>query len=54
MPAAVVFRQGDRPQSCAVVMAGFLARQRVVSGRNQISSFYVPGDMPNLIPCICP
>jgi hypothetical protein len=29
-------------------MTGFLARQRVVSERNQISSFYVPGDMPDL------
>lgn len=43
-----VARQGDRPQSCAIVVGGFLVRQRVVSTRNQISAFYVPGDMPDL------
>ena len=43
-----VLRQGDAPARCAVVMTGFLARQKVVSERNQISSFYVPGDMPDL------
>ena len=43
-----VVRQGDRPQSCAIVVGGFLVRQRVVSARNQISAFYVPGDMPDL------
>jgi len=43
-----VARRGDRPQSCAIVVGGFLARQRVVSTRNQISAFYVPGDRPDL------
>src|SRR6201987_25067 len=43
-----VLRQGDAPTRCAVVMTGFLARQKIVSERNQISSFYVPGDMPDL------
>jgi CRP-like cAMP-binding protein len=43
-----VIRQGDRPVQCAVVMSGFLSRHRVVCERNQISSFYVPGDMPDL------
>jgi CRP-like cAMP-binding protein len=43
-----VLRQGDAPIRCAVVMTGFLARQKIVSERNQISSFYVPGDMPDL------
>ena len=45
---ACVARQGDRPKRCVVVMRGFLARQRVVSARNQICAFYVPGDMPDL------
>ena len=45
---AHVVRQGDRPTSSTVVMSGFLARQRVISDRNQISSFYVAGDMPDL------
>ncbi|MET3997757.1 CRP-like cAMP-binding protein [Bradyrhizobium sp. S3.9.2] len=43
-----VVRQGDRPTCSTVVMSGFLARQRVISTRNQISSFYIAGDMPNL------
>lgn len=40
--------EGDRPSNCTIVLAGFLARQRVVSDRTQISSFYVTGDMPDL------
>ncbi|WGD50043.1 Crp/Fnr family transcriptional regulator [Bradyrhizobium sp. CB1650] len=43
-----VVRQGDRPLSCTVVMKGLVSRQRVVADRNQITSFYVPGDMPDL------
>jgi CRP-like cAMP-binding protein len=41
-------REGDKPSSCIVVIDGFLARQRVVNDRNQISSFYMAGDMPDL------
>lgn len=41
-------RQGDRPTNCTVVMSGFLSRQRGIADRNQISSFYVMGDMPDL------
>lgn len=41
-------RQGEQPSSCTVVKAGFLSRQRIVAERNQISSFYVSGDMPDL------
>jgi CRP-like cAMP-binding protein len=43
-----VRRQGERPVQCAVVVSGLLSRQRIVCERNQISSFYVPGDMPDL------
>jgi CRP-like cAMP-binding protein len=43
-----VVRQGDRPTHSTVVMSGFLSRQRVISARNQISSFYIAGDMPDL------
>lgn len=43
----IVLRRGDRPVQC-VVMSGLLSRQRVVCERNQISSFYVPADMPDL------
>ncbi|WP_229195473.1 Crp/Fnr family transcriptional regulator [Bradyrhizobium acaciae] len=47
-PGECLARQGDRPASCAVVMGGFLSRQRVASDRTQITSFYVPGDIPDL------
>jgi hypothetical protein len=43
-----VLREGDKPAGCIVVTSGFLSRQRVVSARNQISSFYIAGDMPDL------
>ncbi|MET4219932.1 CRP-like cAMP-binding protein [Bradyrhizobium sp. LB14.3] len=43
-----VLRQGDKPGVCIVVMSGLLSRQRVVNARNQISSFYIAGDMPDL------
>ncbi|MCA1402543.1 Crp/Fnr family transcriptional regulator [Bradyrhizobium sp. BRP56] len=43
-----IARQGDVPVHCAVVMTGLLSRRRVVSERNQISSIYVPGDIPDL------
>ncbi|MHC1946103.1 Crp/Fnr family transcriptional regulator, partial [Bradyrhizobium sp. UFLA06-06] len=43
-----IARQGDVPVHCAVVMTGLLSRRRVVSERNQISSIYVPGDVPDL------
>ncbi|MCK1392516.1 Crp/Fnr family transcriptional regulator [Bradyrhizobium sp. 1] len=41
-------REGDSPTSSTVVMSGVLSRQRVISERNQISSFYIAGDMPDL------
>ncbi|MCC8955360.1 Crp/Fnr family transcriptional regulator [Bradyrhizobium sp. Pear77] len=43
-----VARQGECRCTGAVVMDGFLSLRRVVSERNQISSVYVPGDMPDL------
>jgi CRP-like cAMP-binding protein len=43
-----VLRQGDKPGVCIVVMSGLLSRQKVVNARNQISSFYIAGDMPDL------
>lgn len=44
----IAVHQGARALGCTVVMAGFLSRQRVISDRNQISAFYVPGDIPDL------
>ena len=44
----LVARPGDRPIDCSVILSGFLCRQKIVSTRNQITSFYVAGDMPDL------
>ncbi len=41
-------REGESPTNSTVVVSGFLSRQRVISARNQISSFYIAGDMPDL------
>jgi CRP-like cAMP-binding protein len=41
-------REGDRPTNSTIVINGVLSRQRVISARNQISSFYIAGDMPDL------
>lgn len=43
-----VWREGGRAFHCGIIMNGFLVRQKIVSGRNQILSFYVPGDLPDL------
>jgi CRP-like cAMP-binding protein len=43
-----VLREGGRAFHCTIVITGFLCRQKIVSGRNQILSFYMPGDMPDL------
>lgn len=43
-----LLRDGDRSFRCAVVVNGFLFRQKTVIGGTQILSFYVPGDMPDL------
>lgn len=43
-----VLHEGDRASSCAIVMRGFLLRQKIVGSRSQILSIHVPGDMPDL------
>jgi CRP-like cAMP-binding protein len=43
-----VLRQGHRTNRCTIVMSGFLARQKLLGERNQILSFHVPGDIPDL------
>ncbi len=44
----IIARPGERPLSCCVVLSGFVCRQRIVATRNQVTSIYVPGDMPDL------
>ena len=43
-----IARVGDRPSHCTLLVEGFVMRQKVVGGKNQILAFYVPGDAPDL------
>jgi CRP-like cAMP-binding protein len=43
-----VLQEGDRASHCAIVMRGFLVRQKIVGSRSQILSIHLPGDMPDL------
>ena len=44
----VIEREADAPAHCFLIFEGFVIRQKVVGGRNQILAFYVPGDAPDL------
>jgi CRP-like cAMP-binding protein len=47
---ADVFREGDRPSQCCLLVEGFLTRYKDLSnGKRQIMAFYVPGDIPDLL-----
>jgi CRP-like cAMP-binding protein len=43
-----ISREGERITQCCLVLSGFLYRQKVIGGRTQILSYYVPGDLPDL------
>src|SRR3954468_3648632 len=44
-----VARPGDIPSRCTLVLGGFLCSSKLVNGtRRQITSFFVPGDIPDL------
>ena len=44
-----IAREGDRPSSVTLLLAGFACRYKLVSdGKRQITSFHIPGDMPDL------
>ena len=41
--------EGDRPSSVTLLLAGFACRYKLVSdGKRQITSFHIPGDIPDL------
>jgi CRP-like cAMP-binding protein len=47
---ADIFREGDRPSQCCLLVEGFLTRYKDLSnGKRQIMAFYVPGDIPDLL-----
>jgi CRP-like cAMP-binding protein len=44
-----IVRDLDRPSQCCVLLEGFACRYKVLhSGKRQISSFHIPGDIPDL------
>ena len=44
-----IVRQGDSPTQCCLLLDGFLYRHKIANGSTrQITSFYVPGDIPDL------
>ena len=45
---AYILRDGDKSSHCCLLLEGFLARQKIAGDRNQILSFHVPGDIPDI------
>jgi CRP-like cAMP-binding protein len=44
-----IVREGDRPSFVGLLLEGFLCRYAIVpSGKRQIMSFHIPGDIPDL------
>src|SRR4051794_3227738 len=49
-PGQSIVREGDRPSQCCAVLEGFAYRHKVVtSGKTQIFSFHVSGDIPDVL-----
>ncbi|MBR0847504.1 Crp/Fnr family transcriptional regulator [Bradyrhizobium diazoefficiens] len=47
---AIVVRDGERPSECCLVVDGFCARSKTIaSGRRQILSIHIPGEIPDLM-----
>ena len=48
-PRCPIVREGERPGQCCVVLQGWLCRSNVLSsGKRQIHSLHIAGDMPDL------
>jgi CRP-like cAMP-binding protein len=44
-----IVRDQDRPSQCCLILSGFACRYKTLdSGRRQILSFHIPGDIPDL------
>ena len=49
-PQQDIVRDGDRPSQCCVILSGWAYRYKLLGeGKRQITSFHVPGDMPDLL-----
>jgi CRP-like cAMP-binding protein len=48
-PDQDIFRDGDRPSECCLILEGFAFRYKLLAdGRRQILAFHTPGDIPDL------
>ena len=48
-PRQDLVREGDRPHECCLILDGFAYRYKLTeSGKRQIFSFHIPGDIPDL------
>ncbi|WP_315718867.1 MULTISPECIES: Crp/Fnr family transcriptional regulator [unclassified Bradyrhizobium] len=48
-PETQIAWEGDRPQACCMIVTGFAYRAKVTeTGKRQILSFHIPGDIPDL------
>src|SRR3954471_5819802 len=48
-PRQDLVREGDRPHECCLVLEGFVYRYKLTeTGKRQIFSFHIPGDIPDL------
>lgn len=49
LPDQEILREGDQPVRCFLILDGVTCiSQAVEGGRRQITSFHIPGDMPDL------
>ncbi len=49
-----VWRKDDQPTSCCLLLQGYLCWKDVDAGAGQITSIYVPGDVPDLYTTVSP
>src|SRR5215203_2888605 len=48
-PRQDLVREGDRPSACCLILEGFAYRYKLTeTGKRQIFSFHIPGDIPDL------
>src|SRR3954467_7402332 len=48
-PRQDLVREGDRPSECCLILDGFAYRYKLrETGKRQIFSFHIPGDIPDL------
>ncbi|CCD94278.1 putative Transcriptional regulator, Crp/Fnr family [Bradyrhizobium sp. ORS 375] len=54
VPHEEVWRKGDEPSACCLLLQGYLCWKDADAGAGQITAIYVPGDVPDLFTTIVP